>query len=168
MTRDDLLVLVGRRLRDTSHSLYSKELIYDGIRLGIDRIKQEVAALRGMPYITDGSTEIAYLPEQYHTMLADMAVKHSFAMDERTYESNLAMNEFEGKLEGLRQEVESGSLVIKDEEGEEVLVPTDTAVGKMNLIYYSEDNYDTTADSNQAQDYRQAYNSTADGCGVTG
>lgn len=168
MTRGELIRLVGRRLRDDSQSLYSTALLHDGFRLGQDRIKQEVPILRVMPYLTDDDLEIEYLPEPYHSMLADMAVYHAFAMDERSYESNLAQNTFEGKLEQLKDEIESGSITIVDGDGNEVLAPPSGATGTVLNVYFRNDHYDTTNDGRFATDDRIDYNTTGDGEVVVG
>jgi len=164
LTRRELLKIVGRRLRDDAHSLYTEELLNDGFNLGIDRIRQEIATLRIMPYWVGDDVELIYLPEHYHTMLGDMAVKHAFDMDERPYDSSVANNQFEGKLATLKDEIESGSLTILDPDGNEIITNTAGSVGKVVNTYFRNNHYDTTNDGR----YNTAdYNTTSDGETVT-
>lgn len=165
MTRAELLVVVGRRLRDTSNSLYTKELIYDGFDKAVDRIKQEIPTLKSMTYFTDDVTDLTYLPEQWHEMLGVYATYYAFAMDERLYESQLSFNEFEGKLESLAEKIESGEITIYNPSGDAVLVDSTGAIGQITDNYYSNNGYDTTADGR----YNTSdYNTASDGETVQG
>jgi len=162
------MIQVGRRLRDTSQSLYSKELLSDGMDRAVDRIKQEIPILRGMLHFADDNTDLILLPEYYHEMVGVYATKDAFGMDERLYEAQLSNNEFEAKLATLKEEIQSGTVTIYDEAGEEVLDPSIGTNDSVQNVYYKNDHYDTTGDGRYGTSDRDEYNDTSDGCDVVG
>jgi len=165
MTRLELIVRAGRRLRDTAHTHYTIHLLEDAINRGIDRIKQEIPILRGMVELqVDGDIPIL-LPEYYHEILSIYAQKDALEMDERLYESRIANNEFELKLASLKGDIESGEIVIVDSEGEEVIYSF--THDRVRDTYYNGIPYDTTKDGRYTDD-REEYESAGDGETVPG
>jgi len=166
MTRLELIVLAGRRLRDTAHTHYTTDFLEGAINQGIDRIKQEVAILRGMVALeVDGDIPI-YLPDYYHEILSIYAQYRALEMDERLYESRIANNEFEVKLASLLGDIESGKIIILDEEG--VAVPYTYTMDQVRDTYFQGVPYDTTADGRYNEDERDEFDSTSDGETVVG
>jgi len=167
MIKSEILIQVARRLRDTSMSLYSNELLTDGVNDGIDRVKQEIPMLTPMPYLPDDTSEVLYLPAEYHTMLGLYAVKKAFEMDERLYESQMAANEFEAKLATLKEGIEAGTIIIFDVNGDEV-INTTNSFGSVQNVYYTNNQYNTTGDSKFSSNTTDDFNSTGDGETIQG
>lgn len=167
MTRLDIIVMAGIRLRDPAHTQYTIQLLNIAINQGIDRIKQEIPILRTMNYLDSDSDIPELLPDYYHEMLSIYAQFRALEMDERLYESRIANNEFEVKLSTLKGEIASGQIIIKDTEGNEI---TETVINEqIKDTYYQGIPYDTTKDGRyNYTDERDEFDSTDDGCGVTG
>jgi|LGVF01.2.fsa_nt_gb hypothetical protein len=166
MTRLELVVRAGRRLRDTAHTHYTTDLLEDAINQGIDRIKQEVAVLRGMVALQTDSDVPILLPDYMHEMLSIYAQMRALEMDEKLYESRIANNEFEVKLASLKGEILSGEIIIVDSEGVEITV--DYTKEQVYDTYYEGIPYDTSADGRYATDDREEYETTGDGKTVVG
>lgn len=106
--------------RDLIKTIFREQDVYDFINEGIDRVKHQIPELADMKYLVAKQEEVKLLPKQYHHLLAVYATARCFSQDERHYQATTHMNEFETKLDELRTAIESGEVVIKDEEGEKI------------------------------------------------
>lgn len=122
MIRSDLVYRVRRITRDFNASIFHNKDIIDFINEGIDRFKQIIPEFADMVYLVNDSDEPILLPSPYHHLLAVYSASRCFAQDERHYQATTMMNEFEVKLEELKQKIEVGELVIYDESGNAVEV----------------------------------------------
>lgn len=168
MTRLEMVILAGRRLRDTTHTHYTKDFLNSAINQGVDRIKQEIAILRGMIYLSADGDIPLYLPDYYHEMLSIYAQYRALEMDEKLYESRIANNEFEVKLASLQGDIDSGKIIIVDSEGEALIL--EYTFDQVQDTYFQGVPYDTSADGryNENGSDRDEYDETEDGCGVVG
>jgi len=165
VTRLDLIVLAGKRLRDTAHTHYTEDFLGTAINQGIDRIRQEISVLRGMEYIYLDGDIPALLPVYYHEILSIYAQMRALEMDEKLYESRIANNEFEVKLASLLAAIEMGEIVIVDDEG--TAVPYSFTHDQVQDTYFQGIPYDTTADGRYTND-RDEYEEAGDGETVPG
>ena len=114
MTKLELQVKASKLLRDESNTIYTKLFISDQMNESIDRIKQLIPELRGMLYLSIDTDVIILLPEEYQHLVSIYAVARCYEVDERHYEASKYMNEFETKINNLKDSIASGEIVIKD------------------------------------------------------
>lgn len=117
MTLLDLIKRVRSMTRDLSNSIFREVDVIDYINESIDRFRQYIPELSGMPYLKNKSEHPKLLPSQYHHLLAVYSASRCFGQDERHYQSTTLMNEFETKLDELKSAIESGQITIVDEDG---------------------------------------------------
>lgn len=120
MNRTQLITRVRAFTRDFSNSIFREVDIIDFINEGIDRFKEVVPELSDMNHLTENAHFPLYLPKQYHVLLAIYSAARCFGQDERHYQATTFMNEFETKLEELRNKIENGDIVIIDDQGETI------------------------------------------------
>ncbi len=126
MNRIQLITRVRAFTRDFSNSIFREVDIIDFINEAIDRFKEVVPELSNMNHLSNNTQSPQYLPEQYHILLAVYSSARCFGQDERHYQATTFMNEFETKLEEMRNKIESGDVMIVDANGEEVNTPLTT------------------------------------------
>lgn len=126
MNRAELISRVRSFTRDFSSSIFREVDVINFINESIDRLKEVVPELSDMNYLTENAHSPLYLPEQYHVLLAIYSASRCFGQDERHYQATTFMNEFETKLEELKDKIEGGDVVIVDSSGETLAVPTIT------------------------------------------
>lgn len=124
MNRLDLTKRVRRFTRDFTGTVFNENDIYNFLDEAIDRVKQYINELAGMEYLSDNWEEPILLPKQYHVLLAIYGASRCFTQDERHYQSTTFMNEFETKLDELKNRIDSGEVVIVDADGNEVTAST--------------------------------------------
>lgn len=111
------LALMGRvrsLTRDLSNAIFREIDVVDYINEGIDRIKQLIPEFGAMDRLTSNSSEPLMMPTHYHHLLAVYSASRCFAQDERAYQASTLMNEFEQKIEELKQSIEDGRTKILD------------------------------------------------------
>lgn len=138
MTRAQLIARVRAYTRDFSNSIFREVDVIDFINEGIDRFKEVVPELANMNHLSDNVQTPLYLPNQYHILLAVYSAARCFGQDERHYQATTFMNEFETKLEELRNKIENGDIVITDETGKEVVVTL--ATDHVRNVYFANSN----------------------------
>lgn len=126
MNRNDLVSRVRSFTRDLSNSIFRQQDIEAYINEGIDRFRQFIPELMNMTYLFNANSIPNLLPEQYHYLLAVYATSRCFSQDENYYQATTFMNEFETKLDELKSKIESGEVVIRDENGKVVVSDIDT------------------------------------------
>lgn len=104
----------SKLLRDESNTIYVKSFIVDQINEGIDRFKQLVPELKGMLYLNVDTDSPILLPLEYQHLLSIYACARCYEVDERHYEANKYMNEYEVKVSNLKDSIASGEIVILD------------------------------------------------------
>lgn len=114
MNRLELVGRVRSLTRDLSNAIFREVDIVDYINEGIDRIKQLVPEYTQMPNLTSNTSEPTMLPAHYHHLLAVYCASRCFAQDERAYQASTLMNEFEQKLDELKQSIEDGRVEVLD------------------------------------------------------
>ncbi|MOA41032.1 hypothetical protein D3C78_1629590 [compost metagenome] len=73
-----------------------------------------------MLYLDEDLDVPILLPESYHHLLSVYTASRLFGQDERYHQESKLMNEFEVKLHTLLDDINSGDVVIVDENGDEV------------------------------------------------
>lgn len=134
MRRTQIIQRVRQNTRDFSNSIFREQDIIDFINEGIDRIRQYIPELRNMTHLLAPQQVPNLLPPQYHHLIAVYATARCFSQDERHYQATTYMNEFEVKLDELKSNIESGNIVIVDEDGKRVV--NDIDVDYVDLTAY--------------------------------
>lgn len=114
MNRLQLMIKSSKLLRDESNTIYTKAFIYEQINEAIDRFKQLVPELKSMSYLVDDTVEVDLLPSEYQHLLSIYSCARCYEIDERHYEANKYMNEFEIKVANLKEAIASGETSILD------------------------------------------------------
>jgi hypothetical protein len=122
MNRLLLIQRVRNLTRDLSNAIFREIDIIDYINESIDRIKQVMPELIGMSHLTSNEDVPAFLPAHYHHLIAVYATSRCFGQDERHYQATNFMNEFETKIDDLKNEISNGQVVIVDGQGKPVIV----------------------------------------------
>lgn len=135
MTRGDLIQRVRAYTRDFSNSIFRELDIINFINESIDRIREIVPELSDMNYLTDNKHVPKYLPEQYHVLLAIYSASRCFGQDEQHYQSTTFMNEFETKLDELKNRIEAGDIIITNDSG--VVISTLTPTDYVRDVYFN-------------------------------
>lgn len=146
MTRTDLIIRVRSYTRDFSNSIFREQDIILYINEGINRIKQVIPELRKMPLLNNASDKVKILPPEYHHLIAVYATARCFAQDERHYQATIHMNEFELKIDELKQNIEAGEVIITDPD-------TGEPIEAIYVEDYVRDNYFTTRRKSNLFDY---------------
>lgn len=121
MKRSELIQRVRAYTRDLTNSIFREDDIIAFINEGINRCKQIMPQLKSTPKLLTQQQEPFPIPEEYQHLLAVYSASRCFSQDERHYQATTLMNEFEIKLEELRQKVENGDITIIDPvTGEEI------------------------------------------------
>ena len=121
MTRLEIQRRASSLLRDESNTIYTKPFINDNINEGIDRLKQLIIEFKTLPYLLNDTDSPTLVPVSYHHLLAIYAMARCFEIDERHYEANKYMNEFEIKIDELKGLIAEGAIVIKDGDGNTIV-----------------------------------------------
>lgn len=114
MRRNQLIARVRSLTRDFSNSIFREQDIIDFINEGIGRFKQIIPEFSGMERLLVQEQEPTLIPEHYHHLLAIYATSRCFGQDERHYQATTYMNEFETKLDELKESIMNGDIVITD------------------------------------------------------
>lgn len=135
MRRLELIQRVRAYTRDLTNSIFREDDIVAFINEGINRFKQIIPELKSVPKLLTQNQEPIPIPEEYQHLLSVYGASRCFAQDERHYQATTLMNEFEIKLEELRQGIENGSIVLIDPStGEEIV--TDNVIDYVDLEAY--------------------------------
>lgn len=145
MDRAQLVTRVRSLTRDFTGSLFREIDIFDFMNDAIDRMKQILPVLDLMTYLEADPDEPFALPSQYHGLIAVYASARCFGQDERHYQATTFMNEFEQKMEELKQKVENGEITITDDGGGIIPLPDNS--------FYVDDNYYIKRTGGNAFDY---------------
>lgn len=114
MQRIEIVRRAASLLRDESNTIYTKSFLNEMINEGIDRFRQLINELKNMPYILNDTDIPQLLPSEYHHLLAIYSMARCYETDERHYEANKYMNEFEVKVADLNNAIAEGKVVITD------------------------------------------------------
>lgn len=136
MNRAQLVTRVRQHTRDLSNSIFREIDIVDFINEGIERIKQVIPQLKDMPLLLSNTAMMSYLPVQYQHLVAIYATSRCYSQDERHYQATNFMNEFEVKLEELKQLIEIGEIKIYDADGNEVDMSMENMTDYVRLAPY--------------------------------
>lgn len=120
MNRTQLISMVRSNARDFTNSIFRESDIILYINEGIDRVKQVIKECKPMVQLTSPTQSPIILPEEYHSLLALYSTSRCFSQDESSYRAVSFMNEFEAKLDELKQDVQSGDVVLVDGTGTEI------------------------------------------------
>lgn len=115
MNRLEIIKRVRKNIFDEDSDTFTSETIIDYINEGIDRLKQIIIDLDEMNYLNNDSDIPKFLPTKYHHLIALYSTSRCFSQDERYYQAVNYMNEFEIKSEELKQKIENGEIIIRDE-----------------------------------------------------
>jgi hypothetical protein len=136
MTLKDLITNTKRHLNDINSGIFSEDDIKAFINESIDRIRMH-PYFRDMEWLTLSADAPVILPVYAHGLLALYAASRCFFQDERFYEATNFMNDFEYKLEDLVQRVESGDIILKDANGDDIDLDSLYELDYVEDIYFS-------------------------------
>lgn len=122
MRRLEIIQRVRALTRDFSNSIFREQDIIDFINEGINRFKQVIPELNGLERLLAQQQEPTLIPDQYHHLLAVYSASRCFGQDERHYQATTLMNEFEAKLDELKQAIGNGDIQIIDPDTGESIV----------------------------------------------
>lgn len=127
MNRLQIVQRVRALTRDFSNSIFRENDIVDFINEGINRFKQIVPELDGLEELYANTHTPSLIPPQYRHLLAVYSASRCFSQDERHYQATTLMNEFEVKIDELKNKIENGEVQIVDDEGNTVTgdIPVD-------------------------------------------
>lgn len=121
MNRLQLIIRVRSLTRDFTGAIFRESDIINYLDEGIDRFKQVIPEMESLIYMTTSASIPSPIPEAYQHLLSLYAVSRCFSQDSRHYQSTISMNEFEQKLEEMKQRIESGELIISDVDGNPIV-----------------------------------------------
>ena len=104
----------------TLQILYLEKVILLYLNEGVDRVKQVIKECRGMTYLISPTQIPIILPSEYHSLLATFSTARCFSQDESNYRAGLFMNEFETKLQELKEAIDAGEYDLLDGSGNPV------------------------------------------------
>lgn len=113
----ELIRRVRTNTRDLTNSIFREQDIIDFINEGIERFQQIIPEFKCMTKLIDKNEEVKLIPQEYHHLLAVYSTSRCFAQDERHYQATTLMNEFEIKLDKLKEDIDNGIIEIVDEDG---------------------------------------------------
>jgi hypothetical protein len=122
LDRLKLIQRVRTLTRDFNNSIFRENDIIDFINEGVNRFKQVIPELDGLTDLDANQSVPTLVPTEYHHLLSTYAASKCFFQDDRQYQASSLMNEFETKLDELKNKVENGEVVIKDADGIAVVV----------------------------------------------
>lgn len=144
MNRLQLIQRVRANTRDFQNATFREQDIIDYINEGIDRFMEVIPELSGLTYLLSNTQIPSLIPSPYHYLLATFSTSRCFFQDDRNYQASTLMNEFEVKLEELKNRVEAGEItIINPETG--LAVTTDNPIDYVDLSAYFDD-YDDDVD----------------------
>lgn len=135
MNRLQLVNRVRSLTRDFTGSMFREQDVIDYLNEAVDRFQMVIKHFEGMLYLEADADSPILLPKRYHHMLAVYSAGRCFAQDERNYQASTLMNEFETKLDELKQLIESGELVILNTDG--TTVDADQPAGYVHDNYFT-------------------------------
>lgn len=113
----ELIRRVRTNTRDLTNSIFREQDIIDFINEGIERFQQIIPEFKGITKLIDKNETVKLIPKEYHHLLAVYSTSRCFAQDERHYQATTLMNEFEIKLDKLKEDIDNGIIEIVDEDG---------------------------------------------------
>lgn len=146
MTKLELMIKSSKLLRDESNTIYTKSFISDQINESIDRIKQLIPELRGMVYLLVDTDMPILIPVEYQHLMSIYACARCYEVDERHYEANKYMNEFEIKINNIKDSIASGELVITDP-NTGLPVVNDVNQDYVRNVYFADSEYVSDAET---------------------
>lgn len=139
MNRANLILGVRRLTRDFTNSIFREIDIIEFINEGINRFRQTIPQLKAMKQLTTNTVEVELLPDEYHNLIIMFASSRCYFQDERQYQASILMNEFESKLDELKNAIESGDVIILNTSG--VKVEADLNIEYVETESYWGDNH---------------------------
>lgn len=114
MNRVDLTLRARSLLRDTGNTLFREVDVVNYLNEGIERIGQVIPELTNMNLLDTSMAEVEYLPKSWQHIIALYGAARLATQDERHYQAGVFMNEFELKLELLREQFQNGEVTFID------------------------------------------------------
>lgn len=132
----ELIRRVRTLTRDFTNSIFREQDILDFINEGIYRVKQIIPELEKLERLVEKEEEPKMLPKEYHHLLAVYSASRCFGQDERHYQATTLMNEFEIKMDKLKEDIENGIIKIIDPDTGEEIVSNANDTDYVNLEAY--------------------------------
>lgn len=108
MQLEQMISRVQSLTRDLNKQTFRRLDIVDFVNEGIDRVRTYIPELVDINYLSDDSPTLYILPERFHYLLPLYAASRCFTQDERYHMAGNMMNEFEVKLDELRNDIING------------------------------------------------------------
>ncbi len=131
----NLVARVRSYTRDTTGTLFTTSDVKDFINEGIDRLRQ-IKQLEGMKNLTNDLDEPNLLPSQYHYMIAIYSAFRCFAQDEQYTPAQSYADEFETLFKIIELGIQDGTIVIIDDDNNEV--KNDVDFDSVTDVYFNE------------------------------
>ena len=131
----NLVARVRSYTRDTTGTLFTTSDVKDFINEGIDRLRQ-IKQLEGMKHLTNDMDEPNLLPPQYHYMIAIYSAFRCFAQDEQYTPAQSYADEFETLFKIIELGIQDGTIVIIDDDNNEV--KNDVDFDSVTDVYFNE------------------------------
>ena len=131
----NLVARVRSYTRDTTGTLFTTSDVKDFINEGIDRLRQ-FKQLEGMKNLTNDLDEPNLLPSQYHYMIAIYSAFRCFAQDEQYTPAQSYADEFETLFKIIELGIQDGTIVIIDDDNNEV--KNDVDFDSVTDVYFNE------------------------------
>lgn len=144
MVLTDLINMTRIHARDNNAFMFTDSVITTFLNQAIDRLAQ-YPVFKNMPYLSTDSPTVHYLPRPYHYILSLFAAARCYDTDERFYEGTEKRNEFEHFLDNLIADIETGNIVIYDENNT-VVQNTNICTDTVKDVYFSNTNQSTESE----------------------
>ena len=135
MNRLKLIQRVRSMTRDFTNATFRENDIIDFINEGINRFKQIIPEVKKEELLLSNQQKLKYIPEEFQELLVIYSTSRCFSQDERHYQATTLMNEFEVKLDELREAIDNGIHNILDPDTGEVIT-MDLEVEYVDLYPY--------------------------------
>lgn len=95
-------------VRDLAGAYFAEGDLRNYVNEAIDRMKQVIPELRGMKHLFGADDVITHIGEEWHHLLAVYCASRLCTQDERFFQAGNFMNEFELKLQDLKNSYDAG------------------------------------------------------------
>ena len=117
MTLNELMQKTRRYTRDTTGALFPQEDIIDFCNEGIHRMKQIVFEFKDVNKLKSNNDEVNIIPVEYQHLISVYSASRCFSQDEQQYQASTYMNEFEVKMNELKNAIANGDVTLIDADG---------------------------------------------------
>ena len=137
MILNELIQKVRRYTRDTTGSLFTQEDIVDFCNEAIQRMKQVILEFKDVEILKSNTDELIVIPLEYQHLVGIYSASRCFSQDEQQYQATTFMNEFEVKMDELKNKIANGDVVIYDKDGKPMLPVGSGGIDNITNVYFN-------------------------------